>query len=430
MSAVAWSGRAFAAAAPDLQADARDAWLYVLPLIEMAAARIRMTDQNRPGQHAGLNALVHAEHLVGPEDRGITTPNNDTLYSNAFIDLTKGPLTLTVPDAGRRYLSVAVMDMFTNNNVILGARTPGGAAGTWRLVGPGGAAGGPRDLRIRTPHAWVLSRVLVDGASDLEAAHRVQHQVTLTGPPAPRPPVFATRADPWSAYFRAADALLSAEGPGALTGHAAYERLKAAGAGKDFAEAGYDARQRAAIEAGVGQARGLVESARGKARFVQGWNYPQHDLGDYGEDFGYRAVIAVAGLGALIPPEAMYMRAAAEDGTPVFRGDGLYRFTLPEPLPVNGFWSLTMYEATPDGQFFLTPNPLGRYAIGDRTAGLKKNRDGGTDIWIGRHDPGGERTSNWLPAPMSGPFSLTLRAYLPKPELLGGAYRVPPVMAA
>jgi len=423
-------GSAAEAQGPTLQDDARDAWLYVLPLIEMAAARIRMTDPNRPGQHAGLNVFAHAEHLVGPEDRGITTPNNDTLYSNSFIDLSKGPLTLTVPDAGSRYLSVAVMDMFTNNNVILGARTPGGAAGTWRLVGPGAPLKGPRDLRIKTPHAWVLSRVLVDGPSDLDAAKTVQHRVMLSGPAAARPPVYATRADPWSAYYKAADALLHGEGPGALAGHAAFERLKSACATRDFAVAGYSAEQAAAIEAGVKAARAAVEGARAQARFVQGWNYPPHDLGDYGDDYLYRAIISVAGLGALTPPEAMYMRASAGDGTPVFKGDGLYRFSLPRPIPVNSFWSLTMYEATADGQFFLTGNPLNRYAIGDRTQGLKRSPDGGLDIWIGRHDPGGERTSNWLPAPRSGPFSLTLRAYLPKPELLSGAYRLPPVTAA
>ena len=99
-------------------------------------------------------------------------------------------------------------------------------------------------------------------------------------------------------------------------------------------------------------------------------------------------------------------------------------------LPVNGFWSLTIYEATPEGQFFLTENPLRRYAIGDRTRGLRTAPNGGVDIWIGRDDPGGARTANWLPAPRRGPWAVTLRAYLPKPELLSGAYRLPPLLKA
>jgi hypothetical protein len=277
----------------------------------------------------------------------------------------------------------------------------------------------------------VLSRVLVDGASDMAAAHKVQHGVTLAGPAAPKPAVFATRADPWSAYFKSAAQLLTLEGPGAATpAHGAYERLRLAGKSGDFAPAGYSAPQIAQIEAGVTAARRIVEGARAQAKFVEGWNYPQPDLGDYGGDSLYRAIVAVVGLGALTPPEAMYMRAAAGDGTPVFKDDGLYRFSLPTPLPDDAFWSLTMYEATADGQFFLTENPINRYAIGDRTRGLKKNAAGGCDIWIGRHDPGGAKTSNWLPAPKSGPYSLTLRAYLPKDALRNGSYRVPAVVRA
>jgi len=94
---------------------------------------------------------------------------------------------------------------------------------------------------------------------------------------------------------------------------------------------------------------------------------------------------------------------------------------------LDGFWSLSMYEATPDGQFFFTDNPIKRYAIGDRTAGLKRNADGTLDIWIGRTDPGGARSANWLPAPKSGPFGLYLRTYLPRAELLNGQFRFAPI---
>ena len=87
-----------------------------------------------------------------------------------------------------------------------------------------------------------------------------------------------------------------------------------------------------------------------------------------------------------------------------------------------------MYEPTPDGQLFLTSNRLNRFSIGDRTPGLKKNPDGSLDIWIGRTDPGGEKTANWLPAPASGPFSLSLRAYLARSELLDGRWRAPPLV--
>lgn len=94
---------------------------------------------------------------------------------------------------------------------------------------------------------------------------------------------------------------------------------------------------------------------------------------------------------------------------------------------MSSFWSLSMYEITPEGQFYFTDNPLGRYAIGDRTPGLKWNADGSLDLWIGHEAPHPDRESNWLPAP-AGPFALFMRGYLPKPELLDGRYRVPAVV--
>ena len=118
---------------------ARDAYLYALPLIEMATTRARLL--KAPG--AAINRLNHTRTLSDDKARWVTTPNNDTLYSSAFLDLSKGPMTLTIPPLGKRYYSVAVMDMFTNNNVVLSTRTIGGEGGTFTLVGPGQASTGP-----------------------------------------------------------------------------------------------------------------------------------------------------------------------------------------------------------------------------------------------------------------------------------------------
>lgn len=170
--------------------------------------------------------------------------------------------------------------------------------------------------------------------------------------------------------------------------------------------------------------------AQGRQTFVNGWSYPRANLGDYGQDYLYRAIVALQGLGALPVAEALYMKAAGDDGAGTFTGDGPYRLTMPAQLPLDGFWSLSMYEATADGQFFFTDNPLHRYTIGDRTQGLKRNADGTLDLWIGRTDPGGDKTANWLPAPQSGPFAMYLRAYLPRPEMLDGRFRFPAIVKA
>ena len=422
-----WASRPWAdvRAAVGLQEAAHDAWLFVLPLIELAALRARPAPND--GKPAPINVLRHARSLAGSKSRAVTSPNSDTLYSIAFVDTTKGPVRLEVPDCDGRYLSVQITDMYTNNNFILSLRTPGGTAGVWHLLSPDSDPHNTRELRLATPHAWLIVRILVKGQADLPAVHAIQDRLGLEGPAFPPPSSAATRTSEWPAYFSAAEQLLDSDPPPFKNGLDAFIRVRDAGGGGDFSRASYAPEAAAAIDAGVAEAAAIGRTVRLRQRFVDGWTYPRPDLGDFGDNFVFRAIVAMVGLGALTPAEAMYMRAQG-DGHGLFTGDGLYRLRLSGPVPVDGFWSLTMYEPTGDGQFFLTDNSLKRYAIGDRTEGLKRGPGGVLDIWIGRSDPGGERTANWLPAPKTGPFALTLRAYLPRPELLSGAYRLPSIV--
>ncbi len=408
-------GAAFPAfAADDDKAIARDAWFYALPLIEMATTRARALAAG-----GRINSFAPVRGLADHTSRFVTTPNNDTLYSSGWIDLTKGPVTLTVPPMGSRYWSVAVMDMFTNNNVVLGSRTVGGDGGTFTLVGPGEDAWPANAIQVATPHAWVLARVLVDGPDDVPAVQALLKALTLAGPTnTPAVPAYAGRAALADDYFAGARALLASD-PAPMTDLGLLRRTAAvlgpkAGPLSDSAKAG------------VAEAQTIAKVAFGRQSYVQGWSYPRADLGDFGQDYLYRAAVALGGLGALPVAEAMYMRAQG-DGQGLFAGDGLFRLSLPAQLPLDAFWSLSMYEATADGQFFFTDNPLNRYAIGDRTRGLTRNADGSLDIWISRTDPGGARTANWLPAPKAGPYALFLRAYLPKAELLDGRWRLPAI---
>lgn len=411
---------AFASAVQAAEGDAaaaRDAYLYALPLIEMATTRARLL--KTPG--AAINTLTHTRTLSDHKARWVTTPNNDTLYSPAFLDLTKGPATLTIPPLGKRYYAVAVMDMFTNNNVVLGTRTIGGEGGTFTLVGPGQASTGPNPTRIATPHAWLLVRILTDGGDDLPAAHKAQDGFVLKGAAPTAVAAYAARDAKPADYFATARALLASD-PAPPTDLKLLKRTAAFLGAGPFDEA--------AAAAGVEQARMITIFAQGRQTFVNGWSYPRANLGDYGQDYLYRAIVALQGLGALPVAEALYMKAAGDDGAGTFTGDGPYRLTMPAQLPLDGFWSLSMYEATADGQFFFTDNPLHRYTIGDRTQGLKRNADGTLDLWIGRTDPGGDKTANWLPAPQSGPFAMYLRAYLPRPEMLDGRFRFPAIVKA
>ena len=410
----------------DLRTAARYAWLYTLPLIEIATTRAR---GQKVGHHMGVFAHIRA--LATHRHRAVTTPNNDTLYSTAQVDLGAGPVTITLPAAGERYLSLALMDAYTNNFVILGTRTTGPDGGTFRLVGPGEAAEGPNVIRAPTNHVWALARILVEGPHDLEAAREVQAGISMQGPASEPPGPFAHRSADWRDYFASAAALLAANPP-PVTDLGLLRRIAPLGLLEGFDPARFTAAEVAEIEAGVAEARKEAKrGGLGGAEFIAGWSYPSARLGDFDQDYGYRAAVALSGLAALPPAEAMYMRAEGDLPGDLHDGTKLWRLHFPADghLPVNSFWSLTMYEATSDGQFFLTDNPRDRYAIGDRTPGLTTNPDGSLDIWLGHDDPGPERRSNWLPAP-AGPFALFMRTYLPKAELLDGKYRIPAIVEA
>ena len=426
-SGSALSTKAFAQPV-DLRTAARDAWLYGLPVIEMAHTRAKMASI-RPGQGtvnaARINAFVHSRVFATPASRAVTAPNVDTLYSSTFLDLAGGPITLTLPPTGSRYFSVAFMDMYTNNFAILGTRTIGGDGGTFTLIGPD-AEPVPGAIRAPTVWVWALMRLLATDAADFDAAHAIQDAVVLKAPPGRIPPSYAERTASWAEYFTSVQALLI-EDPPPATDLALFRRVSALGLGPS---GGFDATRFSKAEgdgiaAGVAEAKALLLN-RGKPHGIQGWVYPPTDLGDFGQDYNTRASVALGGLAALTNPEAIYMRPIAPDGQ---FGDGLYRlhFAKGGLPPVGSFWSLTMYESTPDGQSFLTPNPINRYAIGDRTKGLTYGADGSLDIWIGRTDLGGARSANWLPAPAQGPYSMSLRAYLPKPAFFNGEYRLPPI---
>src|SRR5437868_6339531 len=167
------------AASGDLRVIARDAFIYVLPLIEMAATRGRAIAAG-----GAQNTLYSRRTLADHTSRGVTSPNNDTLYSSAWLDLTAGPVTFTLPNFGKRYFSLQLMDMYTNNFAVLGTRTIGNGSGAFTIIGPTDAVELSRRNVVRspTPHVWALARVLVDGPDDLEAARIAQVGITFAGP--------------------------------------------------------------------------------------------------------------------------------------------------------------------------------------------------------------------------------------------------------
>jgi hypothetical protein len=353
-AAAALAPQAAFAAAPDLKTVARDAFLYVLPLLEMAATRDRLLARG-----AAQNVIYHRRELADASSRSVTSPNNDTLYSAAWLDLTQGPVAATLPDTGQRYFSLQLMDMYTNNFAVLGTRTTGSAPAKFTIVGPNDAiATADRNvLRSPTPHVWALARVLVDGASDLDAARTAQAGIMIDGPKVVAKPrnstVAAVAPDAkWQDIFAEANRLLAEERP-PVTDLALLLRIAPLGVGADatFNASAFSDAEREAIAAGVAEGRSLVIDPRNRGQAVQGWYYPGPTLGIWGQDYGARAVVARTGLAALPRNEAMYMRPEGADGNALYDGRKMWRihFAPGQLPPVSGFWSLTMYERTPGG---------------------------------------------------------------------------------
>jgi hypothetical protein len=406
-----------------LHTAAREAFLYALPMTEIANVRDRLLGAGLPA-----NRFFAQQGLATPDDRVVTTPNADTIYANAFIDLGRGPATLTLPPLGPRYASLALMDMFSNVFTVLGTRTTGQGGGSFTLVGPTDKAPSGA-IRAPTPWVWAMARVLVNGPADASAALELLHGFGCEGAPVSPCASGARRDGPWQAWMRAAAALLAENSPPATD-----RRILAAMAPLGLDQPGFDparfsAADAAEITAGVEEAKALTRFAGFGGRRIGGWLYPAANTGAFFQDYLTRARIAVSGLAALPTAEAMYLAAVSPDSHGPFAGEGPWRLRFPaEALPpVDGFWSLTMYAAEPDGGLFLARNPIDRYAIGDRTPGLVRGVDGGLDIWISRTDPGGARTANWLPAPTEGPFVPILRTYLPREDLVSQRYTPPPI---
>jgi hypothetical protein len=164
-----------------------------------------------------------------------------------------------------------------------------------------------------------------------------------------------------------------------------------------------------------------------KLKTENGWIVMPKNMGNYGADYETRAGIAMVGLGAIHPHDVAYPTAFIDgDGKPL---DGASRYVLHfdkgQTPPTNATWSVSMY----DPQGFYVPNPINRYNLAAWMP-INYNPDGSLDLFIQASSPGADKEANWLPAPSSGPFNLTVRNYWPKGEVLEGSYKLPPVRKA
>ncbi len=439
--------RAAAPGADEARSLGKQAYDYGLPLLEFLRVRREQTSVRCPDGrgNAPVNSFSNARRFATPADRTVVAPNTDTLYSLAHLDLARGPIVLRHPDMGKRYYSFELVDPYTNVISIPGAREDGGRAGSfvisWKRHGPkGDLPHGARLIESTYRRVWVIGRTLVTGAADQRKARKLMRQYVLkrldgrkrTFPKGCTPGTPAKYPTPTDgpgfivALNRALkknpppkrDAPLLAQlaplgvGPGLTP--------ESANLAPDVLSALYD---------GIAQEAASLPtvtrlSILNQARHTSGWYLPAPNIGRYGTDYLFRAQVAVFGLGANTPNEAIYPTGVTDGAGALYDGAHRYRLTFPpgqEP-PAKYFWSVTMYDTAG----YLVDNPIGRYSVGPSHPPLIKQPDGSIVIAI-QHDAPVEADVNWLPAP-TGSFRLNLRLYGPSVAARTGTWRPPGVV--
>jgi hypothetical protein len=424
-----------------------EAYIYGYPLVTMEMTRRVMTNVAAPdGKYAPMGQFANLRAYPTASDQEVTAPNADTLYSLAWLDLSKEPFILSIPDAKGRYFLMPMLDGWTDVFQVPGTRTTGTQAQTYAITGPGWKGplpAGVTEYQSPTNMVWILGRTYCTGTpEDYKAAHAFQDQLAVvplsaydklyTPPPGKVDPSIDMKTPTREqvdrldapAYFNLLATLLK-DNPPMPQDAPMVEKMAKIGIipGRDFDIAKLDP----AVAKGLtGVPKAAVEKIRAHFKNagseVNGWTFSLK-TGTYGTDYLQRAFITAIGLGANRPQDAIYPTSKVDaDGQP-YDGANKYvlHFAKGQTPPVNGFWSLTMYNA----RMFFVANPLNRYTLSPRNT-FAYNPDGSLDLFIQHESPGKDKESNWLPAPKDK-FVLMLRLYWPKETVLAGAWQPPAV---
>jgi hypothetical protein len=424
-----------------------DAYVYFYPLVTMDVTRKQLTNVE-PGKGPGspMNAFFNFPAYPTAEMKQVVRPNFDTLYSVVYLDMTKEPVVVSVPDTNGRYYLLPMLDMWSDVFASPGWRTTGTQAGNFLVTPPGWSGPVPEGLaRINapTPYVWIIGRTKTDGPADYDAVHKIQAGLKVTllsdwGKPArpvevkidpsvdmKTPPKIQVDTMAAGKYFAYAAELLKLQPPH-ITDEPIIAQMKRIGIepGKSFDIGNASPAVQKALASAPQEAQKLMEwKVPTLARVANHWSMNTDTMGVYGNYYLKRAIIAQFGLGANLPEDAIYpVNLGDEDGKPL---DGANKYMLHFDKggtpPVNAFWSVTLYDA--DG--FQVANPLNRFAVSSWMP-FTYNPDGSLDLYFQNESPGKDKEANWLPAP-KGAFNLTMRLYSPKSEALTGKWNPPPI---
>jgi hypothetical protein len=413
---------------------AERAYVYAYPLVLIEATR----------GSTPVNRFAHVPQFPRPDTRRIVRPNADTLYSTAWLDLSREPILIYVPDSAGRFYLLQFMDAWTETFANPGKRTTGTAESWFAIVGPHWTGKLPEHVTrydSSTNIVWLLGRTQTNGPRDYDEVHAFQRGMRMMplsaypngeqklnsalafGAAAGATPPDQVKAMNPITFFTAFATAMKANPPHAADAPMIQELARIGIVpGQDFDAARLNDEQRQAINDGAQAASSRIEHLISAAAATKpGWAGFNKTIGRYGSNYLARAAIARFGIGANPPEDAIYMNCSGDSAGELLNGAQRYRvhFDKGSLPPVRAFWSLTAYD---EGGYFIA-NPLNRYAIGNRDA-LKFNPDGSLDIYVQAQTPGADLESNWLPSG-DGSFNLTIRLYWPEDAILNGTWHPP-----
>lgn len=444
--------------AKEAQDIAVEAYIYFYPLVTMDITRKQLSNLE-PGKVPGrgpMNMFNNIPTYPPADEKAVVRPNFDTLYSTAWLDLTNGPVVVTVPDTDGRFYLLPMLDMWSDVFASPGWRTTGTKAGHF-LIAPQDwqpslkgqfieefkLPEGTQLIEAPTPYVWIIGRTKTDGPSDYAAVNKIQagYQITPLSQwgkqsqnPTVKidptvdmktPPKEQVDTMPGEKYFTYSAELMKMHPPH-VTDQPIMARMARIGIlrGRSLDMSKLDPTVRRAIsEAPALAQKQMAEKLPTLARVVNYWQMNTDTMGVYGNYYLKRALVAQVGLGANLPEDAIYpLNLADESGKPL-DGNNKYtlRFEKGATPPAGAFWSITLYDL--DG--FQVANSLNRFAVSSWMP-FKSDSDGSLTLYFQNESPGADMEANWLPAP-KGPFSLTMRLYSPMTQALTGAWNPPPV---
>ena len=428
---------------------AKEAYVYGFPMVDnYRVQHAYFVDKANKEYKAPWNTLVNTPRVYTPADTAVQTPNSDTPYSFAGLDLRAEPMVFTVPPIEKgRYYSVQLIDAYTQNFDYIGSRTTGNDGGNYVIAGPGWKGETPKGIKkvFRSETEFVLPVVRtqlfnpadLDNVKKVQAGYKLQPLSAFLGQPAPpaAPPInFIKPLTPDEQktspeFFNILNFAMqyTPTNPSEKELMVRFAKI-GVGAGKTIDVNALSPEVKTAYEQGMADA--WAEYANFKKQKMDTGQVTSGDIFGTREflknNYLYRMAAAVLGIYGNSKEEAMYPMYLADSAGQPMSGANKYtlRFAPGQLPPVNAFWSLTMYKMP---ESLLVANPINRYLINSpMLPQLVKDPDGGITLYIQNQSPGKDKEPNWLPAP-TGPFVSAMRLYWPKEAALNGTWKNPPM---